>query len=139
MTKFNPFSGAAQIAEDIRTRKTSACDVLDAYLERVERFNPALNAIICSNVEDARRRADELDKLGAEDLWQGPLHGGPMTIKESYNVAGMPTTWGMPDLKDNIVDSDAISVARLKSAGVNLFGKTNVPLLLSDWQSFNDI
>ena len=75
MTKFDPFSGAAQIAEDIRTRKTSACDVLDAYLERVERFNPALNAIICSNVEDARRRADELDKLGAEDLWQGPLHG----------------------------------------------------------------
>ena len=139
MTKFNPFSGAAQIAEDIRTRKTSACDVLDAYLERVERFNPALNAIIYSNVEDARRRADELDKLGAEDLWQGPLHGVPMTIKESYNVAGMPTTWGMPDLKDNIVDSDAISVARLKSAGVNLFGKTNVPLLLSDWQSFNDI
>ena len=63
-----------------------------------------------------------------------------MTIKESYNVAGMPTTWGVvPDLKDNIADSDAISVARLKAAGVNLFGKTNVPLLLSDWQSFNDI
>ncbi len=139
MSDFNPFAGASQIAEDIRTRKTTARDVLEAYLDRVERFNPTLNAIICSDSESARQRADELDKLGLEGLWQGPLHGVPMTIKESYNVAGMPTTWGMPDLKDNIADSDAISVARLKAAGVNLFGKTNVPLLLADWQSFNDI
>ncbi|MDD9914002.1 MAG: amidase [Rhodospirillaceae bacterium] len=139
MNDFNPFAGAAQIAEDIRMRKTTARDVLEVYLARVERFNPALNAIICSDAEGARQRADELDRLGAEELWQGPLRGVPMTIKESYNVAGMPTTWGVPDLKDNIADSDAMSVARLKAAGVNLFGKTNVPLLLSDWQSYNDI
>ena len=139
MTDFDPFSGAAQIAADIRTKKTTARDVLEAYIDRVERFNPALNAIIVSDFEGARQRADELDALGARDQWQGPLHGVPMTIKESYNIAGMPTTWGVPELKDNIAETNALSVNRLNAAGVNLFGKTNVPLLLSDWQSYNDI
>lgn len=139
MSDFDPFAGAAQIAADIRTKKITARDVLEAYIDRVERFNPTLNAIIVSNFEGARQRADELDALGAEDQWQGPLHGVPMTIKESYNIAGMPTTWGVPQLKDNIAESNALSVDRLNAAGVNLFGKTNVPLLLADWQSYNEI
>lgn len=139
MSDFDPFAGATQIAADIHTKKTTARDVLEAYLDRVERFNPALNSIIVSDFEGARQRADELDALAAQDLWQGPLHGVPMTIKESYNIAGMPTTWGVPALKDNIADTNAMTVDRLNAAGVNLFGKTNVPLLLSDWQSYNDI
>ncbi len=139
MTEFDPFAGAVQIAGDIRTKKTTARDVLEGYLDRVERFNPALNAIVVSDFEGARKRADELDSLAAKGEWQGPLHGVPMTIKESYNVAGMPTTWGVPALKDNIAETNAITVDRLNAAGVNLFGKTNVPLLLADWQSFNDI
>ncbi|NKB57534.1 MAG: amidase [Alphaproteobacteria bacterium] len=139
MTEFNPFAGAFQIAADIRAKKITARDTLEAYLERVERYNPDLNAIIFSDPEGARRRADDLDTMAARDEWAGPLHGVPMTIKESYNITGMPTTWGVPSLKDNYSDSNALSVDRLNAAGVNLFGKTNVPLLLSDWQSFNDI
>jgi amidase len=62
-----------------------------------------------------------------------------MTIKESYDVAGLPTTWGLPELRENIPESNALSVDRLLAAGVTLFGKTNVPLMLADWQSYNEI
>src|SRR6185437_1166483 len=76
--------------------------------------------------------------LARGDNW-GPLHGVPITVKESYDVAGMPTTWGVPELKTNIPTRNALAVDRLLGAGAVLFGKTNVPLLLSDWQSFNAI
>src|SRR6185437_4729316 len=69
----------------------------------------------------------------------GPLHGVPMTVKESYNVTGLPTTWGFPPLKNNIAKSNALVVQRMLDAGVTLFGKTNVPLWLGDYQSYNDI
>ena len=62
-----------------------------------------------------------------------------MTVKENFNIAGQPSTWGVPDLKNNIAKEDALSVKRMKAIGVNFFGKTNVPLMLSDWQSFNEI
>src|SRR5207244_5633377 len=76
--------------------------------------------------------------LAKRDVW-GPLHGVPMTIKESYDVAGLPTTWGVPASKNNIATTNAVAVDRLLGAGVVLFGKTNVPLYLADWQSFNAI
>jgi amidase len=139
MTEFNPFAGATQIAEDIRSKKTTARAVLEAYLDRMDRYNPDLNAIIVSDPDAARLRADDLDSKAARDEWLGPLHGVPMTIKESYDVKGMPTTWGLPSLKDNYAATNALSVDRLLAAGVNLFGKTNVPLLLADWQSYNEI
>ena len=69
----------------------------------------------------------------------GPLYGVPMTIKESYNIAGLPTTNGRPDMKDNIAEIDALAVTRLKEAGVVIFGKTNVPLNLADFQSYNEV
>jgi amidase len=131
MTEFDPFAGAHQIAANIRASKFTARDALEAYLDRTERYNPDLNAIIFSDPDGARQRADDLDALAARDEWLGPLHGVPMTIKESYNIAGMPTTWGMPSLKDNYAETNALSVDRLNAAGVNLFGKTNVPLLLA--------
>jgi len=139
MTEFNPFAGATQIAEDIRSKKTTARAVLEAYLDRMDRYNPDLHAIIVSDPDAARLRADDLDSKAARDEWLGPLHGVPMTIKESYDVKGMPTTWGLPSLKDNYAATNALSVDRLLAAGVNLFGKTNVPLLLADWQSYNEI
>ena len=69
----------------------------------------------------------------------GPLHGVPMTVKESYNVSGTPTTFGNPAFKDNVTKTDAESIKKLKQAGANIFGKTNVPLGLADFQSYNDI
>jgi amidase len=130
---------ATEVARRIREKKVSASEVLEHFLERVDRFNPKLNAIIWQDRERARRRAWEADAaLAKGEVW-GPLHGVPMTIKESYNVAGSPTTWGDPALKDNVTETSALSVERLEKAGVILFGKTNVPLMLADWQSYNAV
>jgi len=89
--------------------------------------------------EAARERAKEADEALAKGESWGALHGVPMTVKENFNIAGQPSTWGVPDLKNNIAKEDALSVKRMKAIGVNFFGKTNVPLMLSDWQSFNEI
>ena len=133
------FKSATELAAMICAKKISAVELLEHYLDRVERYNPELNAIIVLDVERARARAREADAaLAKGEVW-GPLHGVPMTIKESYNVAGLPTTNGRPEMKDNIAEADALSVERLKDAGVVLFGKTNVPLNLADFQSYNEV
>jgi len=133
------FKSAIEIARLIRERKMSAAEVLEHFLVRVTKYNPKLNAIIWLDAERARKRAKAADAaLARSEIW-GPLHGVPMTIKESYNVAGSPTTWGDPKLKDNVTETSALAVERLEKAGVILFGKTNVPLMLADWQSYNEI
>jgi len=133
------YQTATVLAKQVRDGKIGCLELLEIFLERTARYNPALNAIIVLEEEKARTRAREADAaLARGEVW-GPLHGVPMTIKESFNVAGTPTTWGVPDHKDNIAAEDALSVTRMKAAGVTLFGKTNVPLLLGDWQSFNII
>jgi amidase len=134
-----PFRSAKELAALIRRKKVGCLELLDLYLARMEKHNPRLNAIIATNLEGARRRARAADKTLAKGTAWGPLHGVPMTIKESYDVVGMPTTWGVPDLKDNYPSRNALAVDRLLKAGVVLFGKTNVPLYLADWQSFNSI
>jgi amidase len=134
-----PFRSAKQLASLIRKKKIGCLELLDLYLQRVERYNPKINAIIFKDVEGARKRAKKADRaLARKEVW-GPLHGVPMTIKESYDVAGMPTTWGVPQYKDNYAKKNSLAVDRLLKAGVVLFGKTNVPLYLGDWQSFNEI
>jgi amidase len=133
------FRSAKQLAADIRRGKLGALEALDLFLARVERFNPQLNAIVASDVEAARRRARQADAaLRGGKVW-GPLHGVPMTVKESYDVVGMPTTWGLAELKDNMPARNALAVDRLLGAGVVLFGKTNVPAWLADWRSFNPV
>lgn len=134
-----PFRSAKQLASLIRQKKIGCLELLNLYLERLERYNPKLNAIICTDTEAARQRARRADRaLAKGDVW-GPLHGVPMTIKESYDVVGMPTTWGVPQHKDNYPQTNALAVERFLHAGVVLFGKTNVPLYLADWQTFNEI
>jgi amidase len=133
------FKSATEIARLIRERKVSALEVLEHFLARVAKYNPKLNAIIWLDTERARGRAKAADDaLLRGEVW-GPLHGVPMTIKESYNVAGSPTTWGDPRFKDNVTATNALAVDRLENAGAVLFGKTNVPLLLADNQSYNAI
>jgi amidase len=134
-----PFRSAKQLAASIRRKKIGCVELLELYLTRVEKYNPALNAIVVRDLEGARRRARAADRALARGAVWGPLHGVPMTIKESYDVAGLPTTWGLPALKDNVATKNAAVVDRLLGAGVVLFGKTNVPLYLADWQSFNAI
>jgi amidase len=134
-----PFRSAKQLAAAIRKKKIGCLELLDLYLTRVEKYDGALNAIVVRDFGRARTRARAADRaLSRRQVW-GPLHGVPMTIKESYDVAGLPTTWGVPKYKDNIATTNALAVDRLLGAGVVLFGKTNVPLYLADWQSFNAI
>jgi amidase len=134
-----PFRSAKQLAADIRKKKIGCVELLDLYLARVEKYDPALNAIVVRDYDRARQRARAADRaLSKRQVW-GPLHGVPLTIKESYDVAGLPTTWGVPAYKNNVATKNAVVVDRLLEAGGVLFGKTNVPLYLADWQSFNAI
>ncbi|HUK08356.1 MAG TPA: amidase [Stellaceae bacterium] len=133
------FWSAKRLAAAVRRRKIGCLELLEHYLKRVERHNPALNAIIATDIPAARKRARAADRaLGKGEVW-GPLHGVPITLKESYDVVGMPTTWGSPELRENYPQRDALAVERLRNAGVILFGKTNVPLMLADWQSYNAV
>lgn len=130
---------ATVLAEKIRKREIGCRELLDLQLARRERFDPALNAIVWADEEGARKRADAADAaLAKGEVW-GPLHGLSMTVKESFNITGSPTTWGDPAYKDNIAQDNAVATQRLLDAGAIVYGKTNVPLMLSDWQSFNAI
>jgi len=133
------FASATELAAAIQRREISAVELLQLYLERVDRYNETLNAIVVDAREGALEQAAAADETLAKGAMTGPFHGVPMTIKESYNLAGAPTTWGNPDWKDNIADEDAESVKKLKAAGVIIFGKTNVPLSLADFQSYNEV
>jgi len=130
---------ARELARMIRDGETGSEALLDAMLERIERYNPDLNAVIHLDADRARKRAKEADKaLARGEVW-GPLHGLPMTIKESFEVTGMPTTAGAPELKDHRSSMNAVAAQRLLDAGAIIVGKTNVPLYTADLQSYNEI
>jgi amidase len=95
--------------------------------------------VVVADIARARKAAAESDKRLKRGEPRGPLEGVPMTIKESFDWTGTPSTWGAPAYRDNIARSDAVAVQRLEAAGAVIYGKTNVPLMLADWQSFNDI
>ena len=133
------FKSANQLAAMVHSRDIGCLELLEHYLARVETHNPKLNAIIWLDADAARNRARDADAALARGENWGPLHGVPMSIKESYQFAGSPTTWGNPALKDNITQTTALAVERLLAAGAVIFGKTNVPIHLADWQSFNEI
>ncbi len=133
------FNSAASLAQKLRNKEVSSVELLTHYFERVDRFNDRLNAVIWEIRDEALEDAKRADAATAAGEVHGPLHGVPMTIKESYDVKGTPSTWGAPQWKDNMASHDALSVERLRAAGAVIFGKTNVPLLLSDFQSYNEI
>lgn len=132
------FQSALHIAAQLRNREIGALECLEYFRARVERLNPALNAIVVFDWERARESARQADDALARGLPCGPLHGVPMTIKESFDVAGLPTTWGDRTLS-HIAARDDLVVERVKAAGAVIFGKTNVPFRLLDFQSYNDI
>jgi amidase len=133
------FASATQLAGEIRDRRIGCLELLDFFIARAERHNPALNAIVAMQVDKARERARAADAaLARGEIW-GPLHGVPVTVKESFNVAGLPSTWGNPPWKDNQADENAVLVDRLLAAGAVIYGKTNVPLMLQDAQSYNEV
>ena len=134
-----PFRSARQLAAAIRRKQIGCLELLDLYLARVEKYDGTLNAIVVRDVERARTRARAADRALARRQPWGPLHGLPITVKESFDVVGLPTTWGVPAYRNHVATRDAVVVERLLGAGAVLFGKTNVPLYLADWQTFNAI
>ncbi|MBO6555392.1 MAG: amidase [Pseudomonadales bacterium] len=133
------FSDATTLAAKIKAKEISAAELLEHYIQRIKKYNPEVNAVVCMQLEKARVRAADADAaLARGDNW-GPLHGVPMTVKESFNISGLPTTWGNPENVANIANEDAVACQRLQAAGAVIFGKTNVPIHLADFQSFNEV
>jgi amidase len=128
---------ATSLLRLLRERKLGALELLELQLSRIDRLNPALNAVVALDVEAARQSARAADNTPAEK--RGPLHGLPITIKDAFEVTGMPATCGFPHLAKHVAQRDADAVARLRAAGAVPFGKTNVPLAAADHQSYNPI
>lgn len=133
------YRSATQLLAELRAGRVGARELLEHHLARVDRLNPALNAIVVQDRDHARAQADRADGAYARGESLGPLHGLPMTLKESFDWAGTPATWGVPEWKDNIAKTDALAVQRLQDAGAAIFGKTNVPIRLADFQSYNAV
>ncbi len=132
------FLSAKRQAALIRRGAIGCRELLDHFIARVERLDERLNAVVVRDFDRARKRASALDRARGKGP-TGKLHGVPMTIKESFDIAGLPTTWGMPVLKEHKARANSVTVERYLAAGAVLFGKTNVPLNLADWQSFNAV
>jgi amidase len=133
------FSSTTQLAAAIRAGHVSATEVLEAHLAQIDKHNPALNAIVTMDAEQAHKRAREADEaLARGEVW-GPLHGVPFTLKDAHATAGMRTTTGFPPLANYVPQEDSTVTARLKAAGGILIGKTNVAMMLADYQSTNPI
>jgi amidase len=128
---------ATELLRLLRERKLGALELLDLQLARIDRLNPPLNAVVALDAEAARQSARAADNAPADR--RGPLHGLPITIKDAFEVIGMPATCGFPHLANHVPQRDADAVARLRAAGAVPFGKTNVPLAAADHQSYNPV
>ena len=130
------FLSATRLAALTRAREIGCLELLDHYIARVERLDGPINAVVVKDFDRARARAKALD--GASDR-SAPFFGVPMTVKESFDVAGLPSTRGHMAAKNHRAGASCIAVRRLETAGAVIFGKTNVPVDLADWQSYNPV
>lgn len=134
------FATALQAAEAIRAKKVSSVELTERMFARIDRYNPQLNVFAYQLREDALAQAKKADAALAQGKARGVFHGVPITVKESFAVAGHPCTWGLPPLRDSKAPQNSEVVNRLLSdAGAVLLGATNVPVMLADWQSYNPI
>ena len=133
------YETALQLAKKIRSAEVSAKELTQTLIERIQTYDTQINAVVVRTFEDAIKNADLADAAVASGKEVGPLHGVPMTIKESYVMAGTPSTWGLEAFRDNLSRKDGLAVRRFKEAGAIFLGKTNVPSELADFQSYNPI
>jgi len=136
--RFDAFASATAMLAALRAGKISAVELLDLHRQRIERYNPTLNAIVEPDFDRARRDAAAADARRAKGE-DAALLGLPMTLKESINVRGLRTTAGMPFWAEFRSEHDAPVTAKVKAAGAAVMAKTNVPQMLSDWQSWNPV
>ncbi|NEB42605.1 amidase [Streptomyces sp. SID14515] len=129
---------AEELAAALRAGEVTSAELTDDAIARIERDDKAINSVCVPDFDRARTAARAADRARArgEDR---PLLGIPVTVKESYDIAGLPTTWGIPEHRNHLPAEDAVQVSRLKAAGAVVLGKTNVPLGLQDIQTFNEI
>lgn len=130
---------AGDLAAAIRARKVSSVELLEHFRHRVDQHNPKVNAIVVFDWERAKEQAVAADAALAKGRATGPLHGVPMTVKECFDVEGLPTTAGSVALKANAALRHADAVKKLVEAGAVIFGKTNTPLFAGDFQTYNEV
>ncbi|WP_109032547.1 amidase [Streptomyces rubrogriseus] len=132
------FATLSDLSSAMDAGQVSAVELAQAAISRIERYDADINAVCAADFDRALDAAKEADNARARGA-SAPLLGVPMTVKESFNVAGLPTTWGMPSFRGFTPTEDAVTVTRLKKAGAVLLGKTNVPFALGDLQTYNDL
>jgi amidase len=132
------FKTATELSTALAAKKVSALELAQDAIGRIERHDGKINAICVRDFERGLEAARAADAARARGETR-PLLGIPLTVKESYNIAGLPTTWGFPPQKDFVPPEDALAISRVKAAGGVIIAKTNVPVGLGDWQSYNDI
>lgn len=132
-------ASASAIARAIRARRLSAGEAVEACLARIERVDPCLRAVVRLDAEGARREAERADAEAVRGTLRGPLHGVPVTIKDSFDTAGLVTTWGTPGRAAFVPAADATAVARLRAAGAIVLGKTNTPELTLGFEAWNPL
>lgn len=123
----------------LKAGELSVRQVVESHLQRIEEVNPRLNAVVVPLFEQARKEADRLDSAYAHHEKLGPLHGIPITVKESIEIAGTPSTLGLTNRISHRATTDAFQVTRLKQAGAVILGKTNVSLLLKAYEADNPV
>lgn len=130
---------ASQLAAAIQTGDIGSRQALDHLLARIEAHDGPINSVVVTDIDAARQRADAADAALAHGEHWGPLHGVPMTVKDTYEAQGMITAVGEPRLSEYVSSDDAVGVARLRAAGAVIFGKTNTPRLAQDVQTYNPV
>ena len=128
------FKSASELRRLLRINRVTARDLLEEYLARVDLYNGELNAIIWEDRAKARQIADAIEPVEPR-----PLAGIPITVKEAFDLTGSPTTLGITEMRNNVAKHDSVVVGRLREAGANVFGKTNVPQGLGDLQSYYSV
>lgn len=133
------FLTASEVAHAIRNGELSARDVVEKQLDRIARYNPALNAVVTLDADTARRRARDADRAVSAGEFRGRLHGVPITVKDFFDTAGLSTTSGYRPFARRVPAEDATAVVRLRQAGAIILGKTDLPTLASGVQTDNPV
>jgi amidase len=131
------YASATSLSQAIRDKKVSSQEVVEAYIQRIEAVNPQLNAVVQFTADTALTQAREADAALARGDIKGPLHGVPMTIKDSFDTGGVISTGGTKGRASYVPQQDATAVARMRGAGAILLGKTNIPELSLAYESNN--
>jgi amidase len=135
----DPFLPATELVRLLAEGEVSSRELLDAHLDRIDRLDGALGAVVTLDAERARAAADELDRRRAGGESAGRLHGLPMTLKDCWATEGLRTTAGAVDLADQVPAADAVVTARLRAAGAVIFGKTNLPEGVTGQETANEL